>query len=1411
MTIKERLIQVVLRGKDELSGEAAKGSEALDELRVAGEQLQETLGQAEGAARLANQLDATRTTAERAQAAYAKAQDDVARLRGELDAAPSTKGIEAALKNAEKNAREASREVRKLSADLQSSPGDAGIAAALKEAERYANETGAEVAKLRTDLDRVPTNTGLTAALKEAERNSRAVGREVDRLREAEARLEDQARGAGLATDNLSAEQNRLQREVTEAKEAIKANGIATDQLRTSSAAAARAALDLEKRQQAAAAQAREILGGQQQLNESTATYGERLRSTARSMAAYVAGYFAIEAAVSAVRSGITAMLQAGDKTERLGNQMEAMMGSIKGGEQATAWIKDFAKTTPLAVADVTEAFAQLKTFGVDPMGGALQALVDQNEKLGGGQDRLLGLVTAVGQAWGKQKLQTEEILQLVERGVPAWDMLSTVTGKNTAQLMDMASAGQLGREAITGLLDEMARSASGAAADNMSTLTGLTSQLGDVWQGFLSKVADSGALDYAKGRMQALLDTIERMGADGSLDAMAKGWSDRIVALASSIEGAGQWVARHAGELKALGAAYAAFKIAGMVSSMVEWGTSVQRSSLQLRAMTVETTAATAATLRLSAAQKASAVGSAALSKVGSAGAAAAASIFPLVTRLNLYAAAAYMAAEGGEWLGEKLGSMSQAAKDAEAAIERNKQQMLEQYEQALQTAQGMKVVTDVQVKSTAELRKASDSEREGYSERLKALEEYQKAQLKTAIYGKEAGKVTEQEYQKAAAALASTRKALADLEPAAKAAADALKGDLTTGALGLVEKFNELKRSGKDVDEVLAELGKGFDPRNAEQLRDMGQTLQYLGQYGVLSGDQIQQFLSERLEKLSGEELVRLQQVAQQVFTGMGRDAQALGLTMDASLNTALAKLGLDLEQINTGFDKGTRDIIDGFDQVIAQTAASGKSAEDSARIIVAAFQSAREKIDDPDALKQLEGAYKAWQGTSTEAAMAARSRMSELQTEAKESAKAITGMEDALTKVGAAANAMELANIGVAASRAFHEGRMSAEQYAKVQDAIKAKYTELGTAAREAGQAAEQSAEQGTKSQQMYNAALEDSILTSEELRRISGQRMEEERRASGELMEMQRQGQVVVERDMSAMEGFFGGVMSRAREPLATMSAAALEMFDRLRGINSVSVGIDTSGLEATRASLRGVSDELASVKMAQTELLSKSNTGFSKWSLDIQSASLQTQQAFLGQKASLQSLMERYQSGEMSLKSFTGAAKGAASSLNLLDDSDLSSLESAIASAEQRMQALGDSTRNTLEGLQSELDQLQGREDQVEARRFAQRRRELEAQREEASAAGNNQAVADMTRAIALLREVEAETAQQRFAKQVQAQQPQPAAAPAAAPAQQPATVIRLETTRGARVDVSVPQGQQTQLLEILAEAGLRTT
>lgn len=199
-------------------------------------------------------------------------------------------------------------------------------------------------------------------------------------------------------------------------------------------------------------------------------------------------------------------------------------------GERATAWIKTFAKDTPLQLGDVTDAFALLKAYGLDPMDGSLKAIEDQSEKLGGGMERLEGITTAVGQAWAKQKLQTEEILQLVERGVPVWDMLAKVTGKNAAQLQDLASKGKLGRDVIKALVDEMGRSSEGAAAKAMSTLTGLVSNLGDTAADFLNRIANAGALDHVKNKLKELGDTIAQMDQDGRLDTLAKGLSDAFV-----------------------------------------------------------------------------------------------------------------------------------------------------------------------------------------------------------------------------------------------------------------------------------------------------------------------------------------------------------------------------------------------------------------------------------------------------------------------------------------------------------------------------------------------------------------------------------------------------------------------------------------------------------------------------------------------------------------------------------------------------------------------------------------------------------------------------------------------------------------------------------------------------------------
>ncbi|MFB8828329.1 tape measure protein [Azotobacter sp. CWF10] len=238
-----------------------------------------------------------------------------------------------------------------------------------------------------------------------------------------------------------------------------------------------------------------------------------------------------------AIRTGIVDMLKAGDQMEGLETRITSLMGSMEAGESAIAWIKDFTKTAPMTIAEVTDAFALLKGFGLDPMDGSLQALVDKNAQLGGEMDRLQGIVIALGQAWGKEKLQAEEITQLVERGIPAWQLLSQATGKTVAQLQELSSEGRLGRDVIAALIAELGKSAEGQALAAMSRLSGQLSQLKNAAQDFYDRIAKAGALDYVKGKLDELLATIRAMDADGRLDKLAKSLSTAFIDGARRVE----------------------------------------------------------------------------------------------------------------------------------------------------------------------------------------------------------------------------------------------------------------------------------------------------------------------------------------------------------------------------------------------------------------------------------------------------------------------------------------------------------------------------------------------------------------------------------------------------------------------------------------------------------------------------------------------------------------------------------------------------------------------------------------------------------------------------------------------------------------------------------------------------------
>lgn len=1315
--------------------------------------------------------------AERASEAVSALNDETERLGKALDEANEAKGLLVSLKSTTRE---------------------------LGQAEASIERTSKQIEKLRADLETAPKSSHLASSLKRAEKQLESSSQWADSLRPKLADLSTALSLAGVDTANLADEEERLAGVVNKTRTALADTSRQLSSAKATDAAASRASAEaeqdaanataeLEQKKRAAAVAARELLQRQREGTQVTAEHSNQIGVSVKRLAAYAVGLLGVGQVLGKLRESITAVFRSGNDNEQALAQLNAALASTGNAagltaEQLQALATQMRSNSLFSTEQIVAAETRLLSY-TDVAGEqfprAMQIVVDQAQRLGMSVEQSAEVVgkalqspaEAMG-ALGRQgfKLeagQKELLKQLVATGR---------TAEAQAVIMDMLA------EAYGGA----------AAAARLDTATGLWKRLTDQFGDFAGRVADSGAFDYLKLKLREMGDYLQALADDGTLERWAKSTSDSIVGFARALENAGRWIANHSTELKALASAYAALKLAGMVTAMARWATSVQAGALQMRGLTLETNAAAAATSRLGATQ----VVSAGMGKLGSVILSVGKGLLSLTGRLAGWAGVAMLAADAGKPLGEWFAKMTPAVKEAEASIARLNQQMREQYNAAKDAALGLEDAAGVQIKSSTELRRASDEERAAYLKRLQALEEYRKAQMRVALYGREVGEVTRDQFKQASDALAAVRREMDAIGKAADFTAAAFKGRLTTGALELVEQFNAVRRSGVDANEALTQLGKDFDPSNAAQLRDMGVLLQYLGQYGVLSGEQIQQFLMAKLDKLSGEDLLKVQRVAKDVFDGLGRGAEALGLVIDASLSGALQTLGIDLEEIHTGFDKATRETLEAFAEVTRVQQESGRNAQDSAAVIAAAYVAARQKINDPAALEQLDAAFKSAAKTAGMTATQISTGMAEARGEVSKAAGAIRDMDDALERIGSAGSAMELANIGVAASKAFHSGRMSAEQYAKVQDALHDKTLALRDAV-----------EQSSKAQDDKNDSDREAITTSEQLRRESGKRMEAERKAGDQAMQDRRKGSEETKRDVSAFEGYFSGVISRARQPLAALSAAALEFYDRLRGISSVDVSIDTGSLDATRDSLERVTNSLGEV---QSALQRMSGMSLGRWQLETQQASLKTQQAFLGQKAALQDLTETYARGDISAKQFVSSASSMRRALSLLDASDLSGLESAISAAQQRMEQMNQSTRGTLEGLMDELDGLQGRTEEIERRKFDARQRELQAQLVEAQAGGDAQAVANASRALGMLRQIEAESAQQRQrAEQEKRIEQQRQEADRGKPGQPSATaapskVIRLETPGGKRFDFPATDSDaETRLLDVLADAGLR--
>lgn len=470
--------------------------------------------------------------------------------------------------------------------------------------------------------------------------------------------------------------------------------------------------------------------------------------------------------------------------------------------------------------------------------------------------------------------------------------------------------------------------------------------------------------------------------------------------------------------------------------------------------------------------------------------------------------------------------------------------------------------------------------------------------------------------------------------------------------------------------------------------------------------------------------------------------------------------------------------------------QTAAVKQEADDQFEHIVQRVTDMNNALAQIDAaegaaqLKQLgEEMYKAYQrGDLSQQQFAngtalLQSKLRALGGTASTASGELDDLQSIMAGIGRAANEVDFNRLRSAMRKAYSDGKISAEDFAKAQAELNERVAQLKPAA-----------ENSTRAVKEQGAALAESTAAAGAgVRRLAD---DAEEASSG--------------------MNWFAEVLTRARTPLAELSEAALEAFDAMQGINSVDREIDTSSIDKTAESLRKAKEQALAFQGA-LDLEGSRASGLGRWMMETFVRSEQVKVSYLEQKVALQSLMQSYESGSMTTEQFARSAASARRNLDLLDDSDLSGLESAIEAANQKMRQMGDSTRSTLEGLQMELLQLKGTEEEIEKARFASRRRELQAQQAEARQSGDGAAVANLQRALRTLSEIERESGRQRIQQAQQKAADEVAKAAPSAQPPQPAKIIRLETSRGQAVEVGLQSDtDETRLLGILESAGMRS-
>lgn len=209
-----------------------------------------------------------------------------------------------------------------------------------------------------------------------------------------------------------------------------------------------------------------------------------RFGSTIRS--ALVLGAKAGAAGVVALGGAVAfAGFKFDDLKQRANIAFTTMLGSGQKAQAFLAQLQKFAASTPFEFPQLIQTSQRLLAMGFNAkqVVPTLTAIGDAVAGLGGSPETMDRITTALGQIQAKGKVASEEMLQLTESGIPAWQLLADKIGVSVPKAMELVQARAVDSNlAIAALTEGMEKRFGGMMEKQAHTFSGLLSTVKDTF-----------------------------------------------------------------------------------------------------------------------------------------------------------------------------------------------------------------------------------------------------------------------------------------------------------------------------------------------------------------------------------------------------------------------------------------------------------------------------------------------------------------------------------------------------------------------------------------------------------------------------------------------------------------------------------------------------------------------------------------------------------------------------------------------------------------------------------------------------------------------------------------------------------------------------------------------------------------